>query len=186
MDLIYSALVYLSMLIYLELPFFWLVRHYIFLNFGHKIEFKALTYLIIAFLELAVFFVLSPYVSVKNELPSYAAPFGFLVLIAWIILEGWSHYLLFASIKSFRKLETELVTHGPFGVIRHPLYAAHILFNFGAYLVTGALIPLAVLVEWLILVKPLADLEDEELMLRMEEKYQEYRKKVPQLIPKMR
>lgn len=186
MDFIYLALVYISLLVYMGAPFFWLIRHYIFLNYGYKLEFKVLTYVFIAIIEIALFFIFSPYVASRSEMPQYAAPLGFIILAVWIILEGWSHYLLFASIECFKKFETKLVTHGPFSIIRHPLYVAHLLFNFGAYLVTGALIPLIVLVEWLILIKPLADLEDEELALRMEEEFHIYKKKVPQLIPKIK
>ncbi len=186
MDYIYYALVYLSMLLYAGLPFFWLLRHYVFINYdGKKAESKIITYALIAIFEIAIFYVASPFVAIRSDMPQIVSALGVALLIFWALLEGWSLFLLISTVKDMRKMETKLVQHGPYKYIRHPVYVAHVLFNFGAYLVTGALIPLLVLVEWLILIKPLADMEDEELALRFEEEFQKYRKKVPQLIPKM-
>lgn len=80
----------------------------------------------------------------------------------------------------------KLITSGPYRAVRHPIYLSHTAINFGIYLATGAVIPLLVFAEWLLLIKPLADIEDEELALRMEEEFVKYRKKVPQLIPRLK
>ncbi len=186
MDLAYYALVYLSGLLYMGLPFFWLVRHYIYLNYGQRMETRIATYALIVVLELIVFFIISPYAVSKTELPPYAGVFGWAVLAIWFVTEGWSLALLVLASRGAKKLETKLVKSGPYAVVRHPVYLAHVLFNFGAYLVTGAFIPLLVFVEWLVLIKPLADLEDEELALRLGEEFAQYRKKVPQLIPNLK
>ncbi|MDD5337655.1 MAG: isoprenylcysteine carboxylmethyltransferase family protein [Candidatus ainarchaeum sp.] len=187
MDLLYEVLVYISLLVYLGLPLFWFVRHYFFLNYDmHRIELRVITYVVILLFDAAIFMIFSPYISNRYALPSYSAPLGWIFLLGWVILEGWSIALLVRSMKNVKKLETGLVKTGPYSIIRHPVYVAHVFFNFGAYLITGAVIPLMVFVMWVVLIKPLADLEDEELALRLGEKFHDYKKKVPQLLPKLR
>ncbi|MFA5077729.1 MAG: isoprenylcysteine carboxylmethyltransferase family protein [Candidatus Micrarchaeia archaeon] len=186
MDLVYEALVYISLLVYLGLPVFWFVRHYFYLNYDmHRIELRLTTYVIMLVFDAAVFLIFSPYIYSRYALPPLAAPLGWIILLGWLVLEGWSLALLVRSMKSVKKLETKLVKSGPYSIVRHPIYITHLLFNFGAYLVTGAVIPLMVFIMWVVLIKPLADLEDEELALRIGEEFHDYKKKVPQLIPKL-
>lgn len=186
MDYLYYMLVSISMLVYLGLPVFWLTRHFIFINYkGKRLEKEMITYLIIVFTDAAIFAILSPYVNLKNELPEYAALVGAALIAAWIIIESSALRLLMSAVKNAKK-SRQLITSGPYAMVRHPIYLAHVLFNLGAYLVTGAWIPLFVLAEWLVLIKPLMDMEEEELALRFEEQYLKYRKKVPQIVPKIK
>lgn len=181
MDAIYLLLIYVSMLVYLGSPVFWIIRHYIYINYKtDQMKLRLAAYGAMLVFDVLAYFALSPYITWANPVPQLAATFGWVLLALWLVVEAWSRALI-----TFKQKKSAPITSGPYALVRHPMYLNGLVFNFAAYLVTGSYIPLAVFVEWIILIKPLADMEDEELALRMEEDYLKYRKKVPQLLPKM-
>ncbi|MBU0586099.1 hypothetical protein KJ780_01160 [Candidatus Micrarchaeota archaeon] len=182
-----ELLIYASLLWFLGYPLFWFWRHYVHLKFkASPIKMKVVAYAAMLIFDIFVLFSLGSYVGVRHELPEYAPILGWSLILLWAFLELWARYQLFISMKSWKTFEISLVSKGPFSIVRHPIFLAGLFFNFGAYLATGSVICLGVFVEWLILMKPLADMEDDELELRFEEEFTKYRKKVPQLIPKLK
>ncbi len=182
MDYVYLALVLASLLIYSQLPFFWLLRHMLKLRYGSWLALDIILILTFAMAAVVLYAIFSSFIYVKSELPPYSGAFGWLLIAAALATEAWSLYLLGRKIKAQKGA---LIISGPYAVVRHPIYLSHTIANFGIYLVTGALIPLFVFAEWLVLIKPLVDVEDEELALRFGEEFLEYKEKVPQLIPKL-
>lgn len=189
MDYIYLILVLASLMLYSLLPFFWLSRHILRIRYGNHMGTGAMDATLVAvfvLLALVIYALASDFISSKTELPPYASALGWVLIAGSLALEAWSLYLLAKTANPKKGFDTLLVTSGPYAYVRHPVYLAHTALNFGIYLATGAYIPLLVFAEWVLMLRPLADTEDEELELRMEENYLKYRKNVPQLIPKLR
>jgi len=112
---------------------------------------------------------------------------GVVLMVVSIPLMGWVHRTLgkHYSYALETKEEQMLVTTGPYGRVRHPLYSAHNLFNLGMVLLT-AYIPLVV---FAVIGVPITYLrmKDEERMM-MEQfgsKYEEYMKKTGRIFPKL-
>ncbi|VVB98552.1 Phospholipid methyltransferase [uncultured archaeon] len=188
MDYVYLVLVLASLLFYSLLPLFWLARHMLRLRYGKAMSrgvIDATLVVLFVLLALSMYAISYDYLPLKNDMPPYAAPLGWLLIIGALAIEGWSLYLLNKRVGSKKSSAAGPVMTGPYAYVRHPIYLAQMALNFGIYLATGALIPLLVFAEWLFLIKPLADVEDEELALRLEERYLEYKEKVPQLLPKI-
>ncbi len=186
MDVIYLGLVLLSLILYSLLPFFWLARHMVRMRYGSWFGLDIMIVLVFMMLGAVVFTIFEPFINTYQVLPTFAVPLGWLVIAACIAIELWSLYLLGQKVEIGKGVSTKLVSSGPYSLVRHPIYICHTFINLGIYLVIGALIPLFVFAEWLLMIKPLADFEDEELALRLEEAYLKYKKKVPQLVPKIK
>lgn len=81
---------------------------------------------------------------------------------------------------------TKLTTSGMYGVVRHPMYSAHIILAWGLFLsypstrvFLSALWLSAVLLSWI-------QLEERALMQKFGDEYRMYRQHVPMLIPRLR
>ena len=102
-------------------------------------------------------------------------------LMSWVHQTLGKHY----SYALETKTEQKLVTSGPYGRVRHPLYSAHNLNNLGMVLLT-ANIPLII---FAVLGVPLTYLrmKDEERMMveQFGSEYEEYRKKTGRIFPKL-
>ncbi len=80
----------------------------------------------------------------------------------------------------------QLYTEGPYALCRHPFYLLLILVQFSipAYTLSlwGAIVCLAMLPLWMLLVR----LEEKELIAYWGDRYREYMRRTPQLIPRPR
>ncbi len=82
-------------------------------------------------------------------LPEWLRWSGFALVIAGLALLSWAHQTLSASFSGNLEIREQhkLVTNGPYRWIRHPIYAAIILWSAGLALITAnwfiAFIPLA-------------------------------------------
>jgi protein-S-isoprenylcysteine O-methyltransferase Ste14 len=82
--------------------------------------------------------------------------------------------------------ESMLTDNGPFAIVRHPTYLAHIIIFLGAFLFTGILsVGLLTIVDFLTLSLVIIPLEEKELIRRLGAYYTEYMKRVPRLIPRI-
>ena len=110
---------------------------------------------------------------------------GALILVAGVALQIWTLLLLkFPVIMGMpevtAKVRGELVTGGPFSVIRHPTYVSHTLMLLGVFLMTGVAATGAVaLVDLLIVNVIIIPLEERELAERFGDEYERYRQRVP-------
>jgi len=102
--------------------------------------------------------------------------------MVWVHRTLGQHYSYALETKN----EQQLITSGPYGRIRHPLYSAHNLFNLGMIFLT-AYIPLII---FAIIGVPLtyARMKDEERMMieRFGSEYEEYLKRTGRIFPKLR
>lgn len=80
--------------------------------------------------------------------------------------------------------EYNLITSGPFSVVRHPTYGAHTLIFFGVFLLTGYLgTGLLVVLDFLVSYFVIIRLEEKELVRRFGQDYQDYIRRVPRFFP---
>jgi len=127
------------------------------------------------------FFIQVPIVNLKVFLVNFLVFISFFVLGAWFGIKG-------VILTSLRVAETHraerIVTSGVYSIVRHPQYLggilAHIGFSFllsGLYsfLITPLVIVLVYFISWK---------EEKELSKEFGQEYEDYRRKVPMLIPK--
>ncbi len=82
---------------------------------------------------------------------------------------------------------TNLITDGPFGYVRNPLYVGNILMYVGCGIMSNALVPwlqIAALVWFIIQYQLIVSREEEHLREAFGEEYQRYIKNVPRFIPR--
>ncbi len=79
-----------------------------------------------------------------------------------------------------------VVDSGPWGHIRHPLYLAALLINFGAVLLVGTLLMFGGFGLYIIIQLLAVVVEERGLRRRYGEQYAAYARRVPMWIPKMR
>ena len=78
---------------------------------------------------------------------------------------------------------SKLVTSGVYGIIRHPIYSADIVFAWGMFLVYP-LVSILAATAWLTIVLVVwSYLEEKSLTELFGERYTEYKKRVPMLFP---
>ena len=82
------------------------------------------------------------------------------------------------------RFEQRLVTAGPHGRIRHPLYAAHFLMLVGWTVGSGLLVCYAMVGFSLVAGTLMITLEERELERRFGDPYREYKRRVPAIIPR--
>jgi len=110
---------------------------------------------------------------------------GFLVYIVFSWVQVWSFKTLGNNYSQdiMIKRNHELVTKGPFKVIRHPQYLCQILLDLGATAATfGYIVGLLALIEIPIYIMR-ASMEDKLLAKYFAEKFSDYKKKTGFMIP---
>ena len=117
---------------------------------------------------------------------------GAMSLILGIALQSWTLMLLKLPVimgmpEVLSSVRSELITAGPFCVVRHPTYLSHTLMLLGVLLLTGvAAVGIAMLIDLLVVNLVIIPLEEKELSTRFGTKYEQYRQKVPfQLVPRL-
>jgi protein-S-isoprenylcysteine O-methyltransferase Ste14 len=135
-------------------------------------------------------------------LSSLALPSGFVVFpgFAWVSWVGvalgvfslamlvWVHRTLGESWTATLEVRPgqSLITHGPYGRIRHPMYSASMLFMFSTGLVATDWVILAVSALTLIIVLKRIDNEERLLLEHFGDEYREYMKRTRRLLPRLR
>ncbi|MFY8024833.1 MAG: methyltransferase family protein [Sediminibacterium sp.] len=122
---------------------------------------------------------------IKSAYPFNLNLIAFVVCAIGIILGSWSLWVMRVSkirILPMPHIEAELVTNGPYRLLRHPMYTAVLLFTAGLSIAYFYWYKVAI---WLILlIILLFKLHWEEKMLMQQfANYQHYRSKSYKLIP---
>ena len=81
-----------------------------------------------------------------------------------------------------------LITHGPYGLTRNPLYVGNFLLSSGLVLMAWAWMPWMLLLFWgmfFLQYSMIISLEEEYLATEFGQQYEEYCKNVPRIIPQM-
>lgn len=112
---------------------------------------------------------------------------GALLLFAGMVLHIWTGLLLgITGLIGIPELEGEgkLITEGPFSLVRHPTYLAHTMIFSGIFLFTGIISTgVITLLDVLVVNMIIIPLEEKELLHRFGKEYEEYRKRIPRIIP---
>ncbi len=117
---------------------------------------------------------------------------GAISVAAGLVLHAWTAKLL--GIKAtigYAELKTQndkqnLMTSGPFSVVRHPSYVAHTLIFVGIFMITGVIaVGITALADFLIAYFITMELEERELIHRFGNQYREYQMRVPKFFPKI-
>lgn len=117
---------------------------------------------------------------------------GIVVALAGLILQLWTIKVL--SIRGItgipeisERYPSQLVTHGPFLLIRHPTYLSHTLLFIGIFLITGVLAVGAVAVADVLIARwVIIPLEEKELLQRFGNDYRDYMAGTSRMIPRLR
>ncbi|MFQ5819277.1 MAG: methyltransferase family protein [Candidatus Heimdallarchaeota archaeon] len=112
---------------------------------------------------------------------------------AGIVLHAWTAKLLgIKATISYTELKPQnkpqnLITSGPFAVVRHPSYVAHTFIFGGIILMTGVVaVGIMALTDFLISYFITMELEERELIQRFGDQYREYQMRVSKFFPKIR
>ena len=135
---------------------------------------------------------------VLNYIFELGLPFlvlGIVAVAAGIALHSWTAKLLgieatigYSEMKPITQSENQdLITSGPFSVVRHPSYWAHTSIIIGVFLITGAVsVGIIAIIDLAITYFVTTELEDKELVERFGSRYREYQKRVPKFFPKIK
>jgi protein-S-isoprenylcysteine O-methyltransferase Ste14 len=105
---------------------------------------------------------------------------GIVFIILGVSLASWCFRVVFALPK-----EPILVTWGPWGLVRHPIYLAGFLLNLGTAILIGTmLLSLEIIVYTLIDPLYWAPHEEQNLRKSFPDEYEKYSKRVPRWIPR--
>ncbi len=102
------------------------------------------------------------------------------VLMSWALLTLGRYYQLGGSAP---RSEDEMVTSGPYSLIRHPMYAAALSISLGLSLVIQSAAFFVVFLIYVALMFGLIPLEERELEKAYGARYRDYRRKTKMLIP---
>jgi len=116
------------------------------------------------------------------------APF----FLAGIGLNIWTGKIMgLKALVGYPELKTKetsgrLVIAGPFSIVRHPTYLAHIVILLGVFVITNYTGPgILALLDFLISYFGIVPLEERELLERFGDDYRMYRNRVPKFFPRL-
>ena len=122
------------------------------------------------------------------ELPQWAQWLGVVLGIVSVVLISWIHWALgvnFSSVLHIRDEHT-LVTHGPYQWVRHPMYTTLFIYTFANYLLTkNWLIGSLFFVPYLVIVIWRVNNEEQMMLEKFGEQYQDYMKRTGRFLPKI-
>lgn len=104
-----------------------------------------------------------------------------------IIIFAAGVFIIFWSIYSLKKEvfvpENELIVKGPYSFVRHPMYFGGIIGAFGLAIFAGSLLGIIYTIALTVVLSRIADYEEEDLKVRIGQKYIEYSQNVPKIFP---
>ncbi len=185
-----TLLALLAIIIWPMIPLFWVPVH-----FGHRF-FRRIgfaTYLLPVATWLPIAYLLFQN---RGVLLQYRIGFGVILNIAGILiltvgtlLHIWTGLLLglwgLIGLPEIRaRKEMRLITEGPFAVVRHPTYLAHLLMFAGVFLITGVIASgIVAILDLTVAIALIIPLEERELSIRFGKEYELYKKRVPRFFP---
>jgi len=127
--------------------------------------------------------VLVPVVNFSLPLFHLIISLPFLIPGAWLAIKGVRE----TGLKVAETHRTEkIVTRGVYSIVRHPQYLGGLLAQVGISFLLSALYSLLSTPLMVVLIFLISKKEEEELTREFGKEYEEYKKKVPMLIPKAR
>jgi len=175
-----------AILFWAAVPLFWIPVHFA-TNFFRKLGLFTYVMPFITWLPLAYLvyrkrdFFLHPQIA----LPTVLRITGTMLFMLGTLLHIWTVRLLgirgiIGMPEISRQIHKDLVTNGPFSIVRHPTYLAHTLIFSGVFLITGtASVGIVALVDFVVVNTVIIPLEERELLDRFGGVYKDYRDRVP-------
>lgn len=167
------------------IPLFWIPVHFA-TGFFKKIGLLTYAMPLFTWLPLAylIFQNRTFLISYKTDLPTIVNIIGMILLISGALLHMWTAKLLGVGIigvpEIFIKIKENIITEGPFSLVRHPTYLSHTLIFSGVFLITGVIaVGILAILDFIIINTVVVPLEEKELLLRFDGEYEQYKKKVP-------
>ena len=167
------------------IPLFWIPVHFA-TGFFKKIGLLTYAMPLFTWLPLAylIFQNRTFLISYKTDLPVIVNIIGIMLLIFGALLHMWTAKLLGVGIigvpEIFIKIKENIVTEGPFSLVRHPTYLSHTLIFSGVFFITGVIaVGILTVLDLIIITLMVIPLEEKELLLRFSGAYEQYKKKVP-------
>ena len=127
--------------------------------------------------------VLVPVVNFSIPLFHLIISIPFLVLGAWIAIKGVKEVTL--KVAETHRTE-KIVTTGVYSIVRHPQYLGALLAHVGISILLSAAYSLLFTPLMVILIYLISRKEEEELTKEFGKEYENYKKKAPMLIPRLR
>jgi protein-S-isoprenylcysteine O-methyltransferase Ste14 len=109
-------------------------------------------------------------------------PFFVIILFCGVYLARAGLSIVFGEIRG----EPAVIRKGVFGIVRHPIYLASILFYLGLLVISFSIIATGI---WFLIIAFYyfnSKYEEKLLMDKFGRDYEEYKKEVPMLIPRLR
>lgn len=185
-----DLLAFMTIILWPIIPLFWIPVHGLSKIFK-KLE--LLTYVMPLFTWLPLAYLIyrnkAFLLSWKIELPVSLHVLGIILLVMGTVLHFWTGKLLglwglIGLPEISKRIEGNLVTKGPFSIVRHPTYLAHTLIFSGVFLITGAVtVGIITFIDFLLVYVLIIPLEEKELSNRFGNDYNLYKKKVPKFLP---
>jgi protein-S-isoprenylcysteine O-methyltransferase Ste14 len=179
-------LVIITLMFWPVIPLFWIPVHFA-VHFFRKRGLAV--YLLPVFTWLPLAFLIYQnrafLLQYKFALHILASVAGWFLFVSGVFLHIWTARLLgllgiIGVPEVWSKVKENLISKGPFSVVRHPTYFAHTLIFSGVFLITGSVPVLILTVFDLAVVNTvIIPLEEKELADRFGEEYISYKKSVP-------
>ncbi|HVN77518.1 MAG TPA: protein-S-isoprenylcysteine O-methyltransferase [Terriglobia bacterium] len=122
-------------------------------------------------------------------IPAWLRWAGGIITCAGIALFSWAHYVLGRNWTAVLALseEHELITHGPYRYVRHPMYSAFFTIGIGFLFLSANWLTGLIYLGPLILMYEVRISREEEMMIgRFGEAYRQYMKKTGRILPRLR
>jgi protein-S-isoprenylcysteine O-methyltransferase Ste14 len=187
-----DLLAFMTIALWPVIPLFWIPVH------GLSRIFKKLgllTYVVPLFTWLPLAYLIfrnrELLLSWKIDIPIGLRTLGFILSVIGTSLHVWTGKLLglwglIGLPEISKRIEGNIVTKGPFSVVRHPTYLAHTLMFSGVFLITGAVtVGIITFIDFLLVYALIIPLEEKELLNRFGKDYNLYKQKVPKLFPRV-
>jgi len=174
-----------SLIFWPVIPLFWIPVHF---ATGFFKKLGLLTYAMPLFTWLPLAYLIFQnrmfLISYKIEFPLIVNIIGMNFLIFGAVLHMWTAKLLGVGIigvpEIFIKIKENIVTEGPFSLVRHPTYLSHTLIFSGVFFITGVIaVGILTVLDLIVITIIVVPLEEKELHLRFSGEYEQYKKEVP-------
>jgi protein-S-isoprenylcysteine O-methyltransferase Ste14 len=181
-----ELLAIMTLMFWSVIPLFWIPVH---LAAGFFRKLGLFTYLMPFITWVPVAYVLYHYrfflLQFKVQLPALLNITGIPLFLLGTLLHIWTAVLLgglgiigVPEISS--KVASNLITKGPFSIVRHPTYLAHTLIFFGVFFITEeVVVGVVALLDFIVVNSMIIPLEEKELLNRFGKEYQRYKRQVP-------
>lgn len=181
-----DLLAIITIMFWLVIPLFWIPVHLFSVSYK-RIGLKAYLIPVMTWLPCCFFLYMNRdlFLAYRIGIPHALSITGLMLLVVGTLLHVWTARLLglwgiIGVPEVSVKVQTELVTRGPFAIVRHPTYLAHTLIFSGVFLVTGVLaVAVVTIIDFLIVTAFIIPLEEREMTNRFGNAFHAYKIKVP-------